>query len=226
MAILSAFMGHHMTWFLQIVFLLSSIGVIWLAQSSLNIRQLLKNSERLQVIGACILGVVFLWTLKTGIQAGLNVHFLGLTAMTLMLGWRLSVLAAPIALAILTVLGIYPVHEFSVNLFLGMIVPICVTYFIFLVTYSYLSRHLFVYIFIAAFFNAAITITVQMFLFALYYKLIGAYEWYVIMNDYFAIVLLMLFPEGVLNGMCIAGLVAYKPQWVLTFLDRDYLHGK
>lgn len=146
--------------------------------------------------------------------------------MTLMLGWRLSTLVAPVALLVLTVLGIYPLHEFGVNLFLGMLVPISVTYFIFLVTYSYLSRHLFVYIFIAAFFNAAITITAQMFLFALYYRVTGIYDWYVIMNDYFAIVLLMLFPEGVLNGMCIAGLVAYKPQWVLTFLDRDYLHEK
>jgi len=215
-----------MLWFLQILFLLGAAGIIWVAQSSIDFRALLKNGDRLQLMGACVLGVVFLWTLKTGIQPGLNVHFLGLTAMTLMLGWRLSTLVAPVALLVLTVLGIYPLHEFGVNLFLGMLVPISVTYFIFLVTYSYLSRHLFVYIFIAAFFNAAITITVQMFLFALYYRVTGIYDWYVIMNDYFAIVLLMLFPEGVLNGMCIAGLVTYKPQWVLTFLDRDYLHEK
>jgi len=215
-----------MVWFLQILFLLGAAAIIWVAQSSIDFRALLKNSDRLQLMGACVLGVVFLWTLKTGIQPGLNVHFLGLTAMTLMLGWRLSTLVAPVALLVLTVLGIYPLHEFGVNLFLGMLVPISVTYFIFLVTYSYLSRHLFVYIFIAAFFNAAITITAQMFLFALYYRVTGIYDWYVIMNDYFAIVLLMLFPEGVLNGMCIAGLVAYKPQWVLTFLDRDYLHEK
>lgn len=215
-----------MVWFLQILFLAGAAALIWVAQSTIDFRQLIKDTDRLHQIGACVLGVVFLWVLKTGIQPGLDVHFLGLTAMTLMLGWRLSILTAPLALVILTVLGVYPYQEFGVNLFLGMLVPICLTYFIFLVTYSYLSRHLFVYIFIAGFFNAAITITGQMFLFALYYKIIGAYDWYVIMNDYFAIVLLMLFPEGVLNGMCIAGLVTYKPQWVLTFLDRDYLHEK
>src|SRR5690625_3268091 len=133
-----------MVWLLQILVLLGAAAIIWVAQGSTDLRALLENSDRLQLMGACVLGVVFLWTLKAGIQPGLNVHFLGLTAMTLMLGWRLSTLLAPVALLVLTVLGFYPLHEFGVNLFLGMLVPISVTYFIFLVTYSYLSRHLFV----------------------------------------------------------------------------------
>lgn|SRR5690625_2996879 len=215
-----------MEWLLQAVFLAASAAIYRLALINLDYRQMLKQPELLQQAGVCILMLVFLWTLKTGIQPGLDVHFLGLTAVTLMLGWRLSVVVAPIALLLLTLFGLYPWQDFGVNLFLGMILPICFTYLVFLLTYSYLSRHLFVYIFIAAFFNAALTIAAQMFGFSVYYNLIGAFPWHVVVNDYFAIVLLMLFPEGVLNGMCIAGLVAYKPAWVRTFLDRDYLHGK
>src|SRR5690625_3344109 len=164
-----------MVWFLQILFLLGAAAIIWVAQSSIDFRALLKNSDRLQLMGACVLGVVFLWTLKTGIQPGLEVHFLGLTALTLMLGWRLGVLVAPIALIALTGFGIYPWHDFGVNLLLGIIFPISFSYLVFLLTYSYLSRHLFVYIFIAGFFNAALPIVVQMFVFALYYKLLGTY---------------------------------------------------
>ncbi len=215
-----------MQWLLQAVFLVASVAIYRLALINLDYRQLFKRPELRQQIGVCILVLFLLWALKTGIQPGLDVHFLGLTALTLMLGWRLSIVVAPLALVLLTVFGLYAWQDFSVNLFLGMIVPICFTYFLFLLTYSYLSRHLFVYIFVAAFFNAALTIVVQMFSFAVYYKLVGAFPWHVVMDDYFAIVLLMLFPEGVLNGMCIAGLVAYKPVWVTTFLDRDYLHGK
>ncbi|HLS17341.1 MAG TPA: energy-coupling factor ABC transporter permease [Paenalcaligenes sp.] len=215
-----------MAWVLQIVFIAASIAVYRLALVSLDLRALFKRPELRQQVGVCVLMLIFLWTLKTGIQPGLDVHFLGLTAVTLMLGWRLCIVVAPIALLSLTIFGVYPWHDFGVNLFLGMIVPICFTYMVFLLTYSYLSRHLFVYIFIAGFFNAALTIAAQMFSFSVYYKLVGAFPWHVVVNDYFAIVLLMLFPEGVLNGMCIAGLVMYKPTWVTTFLDRDYLHGK
>lgn len=215
-----------MVWFLQVLFLGCSVAVIKTAAGHLNLRALVQKRDLHQLAGACVLGLVFLWALKTGIQPGLEVHFLGLTAVTLMLGWRLSILVAPLALVVLTVLGVYPWQEFGVNLFIGMLVPISFTYLIFLLAYSYLSRHLFVYIFVAGFFNAALTIAVQMFCFALYYKLIGAYQWHVIVDDYFVIVLLMLFPEGVLNGMCLAGLVTYKPEWVVTFLDRDYLQDK
>lgn len=215
-----------MVWFLQVLFLGGSVAVIRTALEHLKLRELLKESQLRQLAMSCVLGLIFLWTLKTGIQPGLEVHFLGLTAVTLMLGWRLSIVVAPLALVILTLLGVYPWQEFGVNLFIGMLLPISFTYLVFLLTRSYLSRHLFVYIFIAGFFNAALTIAIQMFSFALYYKLIGAYQWYVIMDDYFVIVLLMLFPEGVLNGMCLAGLVTYKPEWVLTFMDRDYLQSK
>lgn len=211
---------------LQTVFIVASAAIYRLAVNNLDFRSLFKRPEVRQQVVACILMLVFLWILKTGIQPGLDVHFLGLTAVTLMLGWRLSIVVAPIALLLLTLFGVYPWQDFGVNLFLGMLVPICFTYSVFLLTYSYLSRHLFVYIFIAGFFNAALTIAAQMFSFSVYYKLVGAFPWHVVVNDYFAIVLLMLFPEGVLNGMCIAGLVMYKPNWVTTFLDRDYLHGK
>ncbi|HLR81663.1 MAG TPA: energy-coupling factor ABC transporter permease [Paenalcaligenes sp.] len=211
---------------LQTVFIAACAAIYRLAVTNLDFRSLFKRPEVRQQVIACILMLVFLWILKTGIQPGLDVHFLGLTAVTLMLGWRLSIVVAPIALLLLTLFGVYPWQDFGVNLFLGMLVPICFTYLVFLLTYSYLSRHLFVYIFIAGFFNAALTIAAQMFSFSVYYKLVGAFPWHVVVNDYFAIVLLMLFPEGVLNGMCIAGLVMYKPTWVTTFLDRDYLHGK
>src|SRR5690625_6171253 len=101
-----------------------------------------------------------------------------------MLGWRLCIVVAPIALLSLTIFGVYPWHDFGVNLFLGMIVPICFTYMVFLLTYSYLSRPLFVYIFIAGFFNAALTIAAQRFNYFVYYKFIVAFPSHVGLNAY------------------------------------------
>src|SRR5690625_4233601 len=103
------------------VFIAACAAIYRLAVTNLDFRSLFKRPEVRQQVIACILMLVFLWILKTGIQPGLDVHFLGLTAVTLMLGWRLSIVVAPIALLILTALGIYSWQAIGVNLFLGML---------------------------------------------------------------------------------------------------------
>src|SRR5690625_5480574 len=132
-----------MAWVLQIVFIAASIAVYRLALVSLDLRALFKRPELRQQVGVCVLMLIFLWTLKTGIQPGLDVHFLGLTAVTLMLGWRLCIVLAPIALLSLTIFGVYPWHDFVVNLFLGRIVSICCTLMFVLGKCSYCLRHRF-----------------------------------------------------------------------------------
>ena len=47
--------------------------------------------------GAIVL--VPLWTLRAGLHEGLDVHFLGLTSLTLLLGWRLGESVLPAGLS-------------------------------------------------------------------------------------------------------------------------------
>jgi uncharacterized membrane protein len=42
-------------------------------------------------------------------------------------------------------------------------------------------------------------------------------------DEYFAILPLMSFGEGVVNGMFMAMAVVYRPRWVMSFDDRLYL---
>ncbi len=35
--------------------------------------------------------------------------------------------------------------------------------------------------------------------------------------------LLIWFPEGLLNGMAITLMTVYRPQWLRTFYDNEYL---
>src|SRR5690625_7166646 len=100
---------------LQIVFIAASIAVYRLALVSLDLRALFKRPELRQQVGVCVLMLIFLWTLKTGIQPGLDVHFLGLTAVTLMLGWRLCIVVAPFALLSLTIFVVYSCLDFGVS---------------------------------------------------------------------------------------------------------------
>ncbi|WP_300647479.1 energy-coupling factor ABC transporter permease [Paenalcaligenes sp.] len=208
------------------VSLLVALAVTAVAAWHFDWRAFIKDTAIQQLSLICMLILVSLWMVRTGIQPGLHLHFLGLTTLALMLGWRLSLLVASVALLVSTLMGVDQWALFGMNWLYGVVWPISLSYFIFLLSYSYMPRHLFVYIFIAGFANAALTITAQMGAFALYYAWQDLYSWRVLVEDYLKIIPLMLFPEGLINGMSIATLVVYKPEWVCTFLDKDYLHKK
>lgn len=206
--------------------LVLALLVIAIAIRRTNWQALRTDSDRIQLSLIATLILASIWMLQTGIQPGLNIHFLALTTLTLCLGWRLAIVCGTVALVLVTLLGINAWHSFGVNLLLGVIGPVCFTYFVFLLTYSYLYRHLFIYTFIAGFFNAALTLAVSMLAFALYAYFTGMHSWTIIVQDYLSILPLVMFPEGLINGMSLTALVMYRPEWVCTYSDRDYLFKK
>jgi uncharacterized membrane protein len=206
--------------------ILPSILVLLVAARKLDWRAWLADKTRQHLCFGAAIALVPLWMLQAGVKEGLEVHFLGLTTLALMLGWRLGLLMGTLSLLLITLFGFEPWPDFGANLLLGVIVPLSFSYLVFLLTYSYLTRHLFVYIFVAGFFNAALTIAVKTLLFAGYIQWSGQYSWQVVLDNYVGILPLLLFPEALLNGMAITLLVVFKPRWVRTFFDRDYLINK
>lgn len=143
-----------------------------------------------------------------------------------MLGWRLSIIIASVATVLVTLIGVSSWTSFGENLLFGAIWPVSLSYFVFLLTYTYMYRHLFIYIFIAGFFNGVLTLTTTMFIVGGYMALTGVHSWYAVKADYLLIIPLVALPEGLMNGVTIAALVVYRPEWVCTFRDRDYLFKK
>ena len=45
-------------------------------------------------------------------------------------------------------------------------------------------------------------------------------------GDFILLLPLMMFPEAFVNGALMTIRVAYRPQWVASFRDQHYLHGK
>lgn len=208
------------------MYLALALLVIIFAALRINWLALGQDSDRQQLCVIAVLILTSIWMLQTGIQPGLDIHFLALTTLTLCVGWRLGLICASIALLIITALGINTWADFGVNLLLGVVWPVSLTYFLFLLTYSYLARHLFIYTFIAGFFNAALTLAASMFTFGLYATWSGLHSWQVVVDDYLSILPLVMFPEGLINGMSLTALVMYKPEWVCTYSDHDYLFKK
>ena len=165
-----------------------------------------------------------LWSLKAGLADGLQVHFLALTTLALCHGWRIAALIGVIPTLLLAVFGLLPAADIGIYLVVSVIFPAWLSFCLFRLTYRYLSRHLFVYIFVAAFLNGALTIAAHQLLNGGVMWLSGLYSWHYIIENYLVLTPLLLFPEALINGMAITLLVVYQPQWVRTFHDNDYLN--
>ncbi|MCW8108766.1 energy-coupling factor ABC transporter permease [Alteromonas ponticola] len=211
---------------LQIICLVAFIIVIGLTIKNIPFAQFRADSRRQHIVFGAAASVFFLWIFRAGIFPGLDVHFLWLPALALILGFRFAILAASFALAGTTVIGLDSWSMFGVNGLLGICAPIALTYVIYIISFHRIPRNLFVYIFVCAFFPGAAMIAIKMGLLGGYYFIDGMYEWEVIKDNYLILIPLLLFPEGMLNGMTLTLLTIYKPEWIYTFHDKFYIDNK
>ncbi|HHQ4690922.1 energy-coupling factor ABC transporter permease [Aeromonas jandaei] len=202
--------------------------LIWLLLLTFSLRrplwQLLHDNPLYQhlLLGSAI-ALIPLWTLRAGLHDGLEVHFLGLTTLTLLLGWRLALLAPCLTLLVLDYFGVTNLADFGWQALVGIALPVASSWLLFLASWAWLPRHLFVYIFVAAFLGGALAISTKVAASALLMGISGSYPWHTITADYLSIWPLLLFPEALLNGMAMTVLAIYRPHWVNTFFDRTYL---
>ncbi|MDF2153640.1 energy-coupling factor ABC transporter permease [Vibrio sp. CAU 1672] len=176
-----------------------------------------------------LFGTVFLlstlWSAQAGVKEGLQIHFLALTTLSLMFGWRMAlVISVPAMLANHLIHG-HSLAMLPTSLLLSALIPIGISYCVFQLSYRLLPRNIFVFIFIAGFINGAVTGSLHLLNNAIYHQTVGHYDWETIQHNYFIFVPLLAFPEGLLNGMSIAVLTVFKPEWLRVFSDRDYIYN-
>jgi uncharacterized membrane protein len=211
---------------------LQIIGAI-LALMALAI--VIKNTDLLQLVddtafqhrffGASA-AMFVLWIFRVGIIDELQVHFLWLTSLALILGFRWAIISATIVLLGITIVGYEQFSMIGINWILGVLLPISVTYAIFSLTFHRLPKHLFVYLFVCAFFPGAITVALKIFAMAGYFYLDTELGWDVIFQNYVLLIPLLIFSEAFFNGFTMTTLVIHKPHWVYTFHDKFYIDGK
>ncbi|EOX4456246.1 energy-coupling factor ABC transporter permease [Vibrio diabolicus] len=166
-----------------------------------------------------------LWATQAGVKEGLQIHFLALTTLTMMYGWRMAFLISIPAMLVNHLLHDVSMLQLPTSLVLSALLPIFISYLVFLLSYHYLPRNIFVFIFVAGFFNGAITGSLHLLINSFYHLSVGHYDWETIQHNYFIFVPLLAFPEGLLNGMSLAVLTVFKPEWLRVFSDRDYIYN-
>jgi uncharacterized membrane protein len=200
-----------------------SLVICYFVSKKLVFSQLISDKKCQHLVFGSAACLFILWMFRTGIYDGLNVHFLWLSALPLLLGFRWAIFSASLALLGLTVFGKENIDMLGVNFLLGVLAPIALTYGIYSLTFHKLPRHIFTYIFLCAFIPGALTIGLKMLALSGYFYFDGIYSWQVIEDNYLVLTTLMFFPEAMFNGMTITLLIIYKPEWVYTFYDKLYL---
>ena len=201
---------------LALLFMLSVYPREWLPK--------LRNEPGYQhFVFASVVALSLLWSVQAGIKDDLNLHFLLITTLVLCHGWRIAIWICLLPTLLLISFGKLPWQDSGLFLLSTVILPALFSYLLFLASYRYLTRHLFVYIFVAGFIAAALTIVLQIGLTSLWIGLEGRYSWRVIADNYTLLSLLIWFPEALLNGSAITLMAIYRPHWLRTFYDREYL---
>ncbi|MDN4503384.1 energy-coupling factor ABC transporter permease [Alteromonadaceae bacterium BrNp21-10] len=192
----------------------------------LPLQQLLTNNHTQHMIFGCTASIFCLWVFRTGIYSGLDVHFLWLTALTLILGFQWAIFSSALALISITLSGGESWSMLGINGLLSCALPITVSYLCYSLSFHKLPRHFFVYIFVCSFLTGAVAIIAKMFALGGYYFFTDQYSWQIITDNYLILLTLLAFPEAMLNGMTMTLMVMYKPHWVFTFQDKFYINDK
>ena len=149
-----------------------------------------------------------------------------MTTATLMLGWSFAVLAGGVALLGVTLAGFADWSGLPVNALLTVAVPATVTQSLLVLARSALPKHFFVYVFINAFLAGGIVVLAAGYLAV--WILVGADAVSLadLRQGFLPFFPLMRFPEAFVNGFLMSVMVGLRPEWVWSFRDEEYLHGK
>lgn len=186
----------------------------------------LRESTQLNVVLGFAVGLMLLWSMRAGVKPGLNLHMLGAMAATLALGPWLALVALGLALSGLMLNGAIQWIDWPVNFVLMVMLPVGFAHVFLRAVERWLPAHFFIFVFVAGFAGAALTVMLQGLVASAAMIFTGAYSAGFLLTEYLPFFLLLGFSEAWISGAVITLMVVYRPEWVAAFDDRRYLLDK
>ncbi len=204
--------------------LLYASGLIWACVRAPWV-ELFSDTRRQHLLFGAVLAVFLLWLVRRDFDSGLSFHFIGLTAVTLLLDWPLAILAAFTAQLGLTVTGHQQLAALGLNGVLLVLIPVAVTELCAMAVERNQPRNLFVYIFFSGFFAAGLAALLCILAGLGVLLLDGRYPMPPWLADFAGYIWLVMFPEAFINGTVVSALVVFYPDWMETFNRSRYLQA-
>lgn len=186
--------------------------------------QQLKSQQGLQHLcfGASVVLLV-IWSIRADLSEGISIHFLGMTALCLVLGWDLAIVCASISLVLISYFSGGHWSNFAANGVLTIILPVAVAQLVMLWVTKRMPKNFFVYLFVSGFFCAGLSAVLTGLSVSLTLWLNDIYPWIKIQQDIVTIIVLTIFPEGLLNGIILTAIMVFFPDWIRSFDAKSYI---
>lgn len=185
--------------------------------------ELFSDQRRQHLLYGTVLALFLLWLVRRDFASGLSYHFIGMTVVTLLLGWPLAVLGGLVAQLGLLAVGRQDLQALGLNAVLLVLIPVLVSEQCAQLVERRQPRNLFVYIFFCGFFPAALAVLLSLLAGLCVLWLDGLYVMPPWLEDFVGYLWLIMFPEAFINGMLVTGLVVFYPDWLETFNRTRYL---
>jgi uncharacterized membrane protein len=184
------------------------------------------QSEPVHVWYGTIFCIVALWNVQATVGDGFRFHLLGIAAMTLLAGPALALVGGGIVVALQIVvrggawLSAGPAYVTMVAL------PVAVSASVLRASVRWLPPNFFIYVFVAAFFGAALSLGTAGVAGAAVLTWGGGRAAELVFGEYAPYLIYLAFGEATMTGMVLTLAVVYRPHWVATFDDARYLAGR
>ena len=178
---------------------------------------------RQHLLFGSLLFLVVLWLISVRMFEGLWLHFLGITTVTLLLGWRFTVLVGAVACCIYALLIQQSLTGAPLSWLLSVLVPATLSRGLVYWLRQRPQSNLFVYL-LGAGFGGGVLASIGLCVSGLIVlALIGQGDRVSAALEAWPMVTLIAFPEGFMNGMVLSVIVVLNPEAVKTFDSDKYL---
>ncbi len=174
--------------------------------------------------GFALVLLVCIWSIRAGVHEGLGIHFFMVTALHLVFGWQLAISAVFLSLIGMVWIGTEAWQGIGLNGWISGVVPILCTYGLWKLQRRLDLFNPFAFIFFVAFLGAIVSVLASGLLMTMVFTVAGVYELDTVIEQFWIFVPLIALPEATLNGMFVAGLIVFKPEWVALYDEERHLN--
>lgn len=186
-------------------------------------KPLCNDTRYLHVFAFAVLALGLMWLLRVEVRGIFALHPLFMMAMTMVFGVGVALWGGALALLFGAFLLPQSWSQLPVQCLLNVLVPVLTARGVLLFIESLPQRNLFVYMLGGGFCGAMVTMQAMAISSWLYVWLFGPEPLLISVEEYYYLSLLLMFPEGFINGALVTVLTVFRPGLVRTYNDQRYL---
>jgi uncharacterized membrane protein len=215
-----------------------SIPILLLALRHAPWPQVLASQSRQHALFATILSLAVLWLLQVSVRDTLAFHPLLMTVTAMVFGWSLAILIGACALIALEIyqvplhaftldwdvaVGQFTLSTFPVDFCLGVVVPVGWAWCALWLVDRWKFKNPFTYFWGVGFFGAMLSCIWLGLAALLLFAVTDSEIQLATSREHFIVFVLMMFPEGFVNGLIATVMTVLYPDMVKTYRDDWYL---